>query len=185
MRDYLRHPDRFIHRTNASQSAKHIHHDILAHLPTSPPPQCVMTSLDRFINTIIKLAEPGSIVKRYRLGIGLLSRIFQSTRKGIRSRHLPTVGFKDNLVKHGQKGEMYRHLYFHLACYLLGPMGWAVSWFIGLIDIQQAAKGRKESETEVRDNVAGRECGRILTFYMMGKVDEITARKQLKRVLAD
>ena len=80
---------------------------------------------------------------------------------------------------------MYRHLYFHLACYLLGPTGWLVSWFIGLIDIRQAAKGRKESETEVRNNVAGRECGRILTFYMKGKIDESTARKQLRRVLAD
>ena len=144
-----------------------------------------MTSLDRFINTILKLAEPGSIVKRYRLGIGLLSRIFQNTRKRIRSRHLPTVGFREDLVKYGQEGQMYRHIYFHLACYLLGPMGWLVSRFIGWIDIRQAANGRKESETEVRNNVAGRKCGRILTFYMKGKVDENTARKQLKRVLAD
>ena len=91
------------------------------------------------------------------------------------------MGFKENLVNNGQQGQMYRHLYFHLACYLLGPIGWLVSWFIGLIDIRQAAKGRKESETEVRNNVAGRECGRILTFYMKGTVDENTARKQLKK----
>ena len=180
MRDYSQ-PNRFIHHINASQSPEQIRRNILAHSLS----RCAMTSLDRFINTMLKLAESGSIVKRYRLGIGLLSRIFQNTRKGMRSRHLPTVGFKKDLVKNGQEGQMYRHLYFHLACYLLGPMGRLVSRYIGWIDIRQAAKGRKESETEVRNNVAGRECGRILTLYMKGKVDETTARKQLTRVLAD
>lgn len=143
-----------------------------------------MTSLDRFINVLLCLAKPGSIIARYRLGVGLLYRKFQHIRKRIKSRHLPTTGFHEDLVKGGQEGQMYRHLYFHLACHLLGPLGWLFSWFIGLTDIKQAASGRKESETEVRDNIAGRECGRILTAYMKERIDERTARAQLRRTLS-
>ncbi|GHC54453.1 hypothetical protein [Roseibacillus persicicus] len=142
-----------------------------------------MTSLDRFINVVVKLAQPGSIVARYRLGVGLLYRKFQHIKKRIKSRHLPTDGFRDDLWKDGQEGQMYRHLYFHMACYLMGPLGWLLSWFIGLTDIKQASSGRLESASEVRDNIAGRECGRILTAYMMRRIDERTARAQLRRVL--
>lgn len=144
-----------------------------------------MTSLDRFVRVLLTLAEPDSFAKRYRLGVGLLYRKFQHIKKRIKSRHLPTTGFKNDLVKDGQEGQMYRHLYFHLACYLLGPLGWLLSWFIGLTDLKQAASGRKESETEVRDNVAGRECGRIITLYMKGKIDKKRAQNQLHRVLGE
>lgn len=143
-----------------------------------------MTSLDRFINTLLKLAKPGSFIRRYRLGIGLLYRKYQHIRHRIQSKHLPTTGFRKDLFKNGQEGEMYRHLYFHLACYQLGPLGHLFSWFIGLTDIKQAASGRKESETEVRDNLAGRQCGRILKAYLKGKIDEETARAQLRSELA-
>ena len=144
-----------------------------------------MTSLDRTINYLIAVTRSGSFIARYRLGIGLLYRKFQQIRKRINGRHLPTTGFHQDLVKDGQQGQMYRHLHFHLACYLIGPMGWLLSWVIGLIDIKQAASGRKESKTEIRDNIAGRECGRILTLFMKGKVDERTARNQLRRVLGE
>ena len=144
-----------------------------------------MTALDRFINIIVHIAKPGSIIARYRLGIGILYRKIQQMRKRIKSRHLPTSGFRNDLVKDGQQGQMYRHLYFHLACYLMGPPGWLVSWFIGLTDIKQAATGRKESQTEIRDNIAGRESGRILTLYMKRRIDEKTARNQLRRVLGE
>ncbi|MGJ8725146.1 MAG: hypothetical protein ACSHYB_11360 [Roseibacillus sp.] len=144
-----------------------------------------MTSLDRFINVVIHLASEDSLITRYRLGVGLLHRKFQHIRKRIKSRHLPTSGFRQDLVKDGQEGQMYRHLYFHLACYLLGPPGWLFSWFIGLTDIKQAASGRRESETEVRDNIAGRECGKILTLFIKGRIDEKTARNQLRRVLGE
>lgn len=143
-----------------------------------------MSSLDRFINILIKLSKPGSPLQRYRLGIGLLLRKYQHIRRRIKSRHLPTKDFREDLFKNGQEGQMYRHLYFHLSCYLLGPLGRLLSWFIGLTDIKQAASGRQESETEVRDNEAGRQCGRILSAYFKGQIDEETACAQLRSELA-
>ena len=143
-----------------------------------------MTSLDRFINILLRLARPGSLIARYRLGLGLLYRKYQHIKKRIQSDHLPTSGFNNELVKDGQAGEMYRHLYFHIACYLLGPPGWLFSWAIGLTDIKQASSGRKESKTEVRDNIAGRECGRVLNAFMKGKVDEKSTRRQLRQILS-
>ena len=144
-----------------------------------------MTSVDRFINAILCLAPIGSFVARYRLGLGLLYRQFKKIRKRAKTRHLPTSGFRDALVKGGQQGQVYRHLYVHMACYLLGPLGWFLSWLVGLIDIKQAASGRKESEAEVLDNIAGRDCGRILTLLIKGRIDKKTARNQLRRVLGE
>ena len=80
---------------------------------------------------------------------------------------------------------MYRHLYFHLAFYLLGPPGWLGSWAIGMIDILQAKKGRMESQTEVRDNIAGRECGRILQAYSKKKLPRAEAEERLRSLLAE
>lgn len=142
-----------------------------------------MTSLDRFIEALMRLAQTRTFIGRYRLGAGLLYRKFTQIQRRIQSDHLPTHGFREDLVKHGQAGEMYRHLYFHMACYLMGPPGWLFSWFIGLTDIKQAASGRQESETEVRDNLAGRECGRLITAYMKRQIDEQTTRKKLRELL--
>ena len=144
-----------------------------------------MTALDRFIDFVIRLTRPSPLLTRYRLGIGLLYHQFKKIRKRVNGRRLPTSGFKKSLFKDGQGGQIYRHLYFHLACYLMGPLGWLTSWFIGLTDIKQAASGRKESETEIRDNIAGRECGKILTLFMKDRIDEKTARNQLRRVLGE
>ncbi len=141
------------------------------------------TSLDHFIDGIIRLTSNRSFPARYRLGLGILLRKFHKIRNRIKSDHLPTVGFREGLSKNGQGGEMYRHLYFHLACYLLGPLGWLLSWLAGLTDLKQAATGRAESETEVRDNLAGRECGRVLTSFMKGHLDEDSARRKLREIL--
>ncbi len=144
-----------------------------------------MTSLDRFLDTLIALVKPNSFRARYVLGTGILMRTFIKTRRRINSRTLPTSGFKESLISHGQKGQMYRHLYFHLACYLLGPLGMMLSWGIGLIDVKQAASGRKESETEIRDNLAGRECGVVLTQFFKGRLDEEDVRARLRSILAE
>lgn len=144
-----------------------------------------MTPLDRFIRNILILVPQGSLIDRYRFGVGMLSRQAKRLKARTKAHKLPTKGFRKDLSANGQDGEMYRHLYFHLAFYLLGPPGWLGSWAIGMIDILQAKKGRTESQTEVRDNIAGRECGRILQAYSKKKLPRAEAEERLRALLAE
>jgi hypothetical protein len=144
-----------------------------------------MTALDRFIAGLFIISKPGNLFTRYRLGLGLIARQMHRMRKTIPCRNLPTSGFHHDLWQHGQKGQMYRHLYFHLGCVLLGPAGHLLSRAMDWLDRRQQKSGRLESATEVRDNIAGRECGRILKTYLRGKSDQATARRQLRRLLRE
>lgn len=143
-----------------------------------------MLPLDRFILALLRITPQGSFVARYRFGVGLVVRQIQRLRARIPCRNLPTEGFRADLYRHGQEGQMYRHLYIHLASYLLGPAGYLFSWAIGMIDIRQAKQGRAESQTEVLDNVAGRQCGRILKSFSRGKISRAAAEQALRKVLA-
>lgn len=143
-----------------------------------------MSSLDRFIDSLFRIARPEGMIARYRLGMGLLWRQVRRIRKRLPSEHLPTKGFRKSLWENGQGGEMYRHLHFHLACYLLGPLGRIFSWAVGLLDWKQARSGRSESLTEMVDNAAGRECGIALCRYLQGRTSEEEARARLRGILA-
>lgn len=142
-------------------------------------------ALDHFIPSLLSLTEPKSFLKGYRLGIGLLWREGKRIIDHKGSRQLPTSGFRKDLTANGQAGEMYRHLRFHAACILLGPLGRVLSWAIGLLDIKQRDSGRPESATEVLDNVAGRKCGSILREYLRGKIDHAEASRRLYKLLAE
>ena len=144
-----------------------------------------MSPLDRTIAFLMRTVPQGSLWERYSYAVGMIVQQVRKVKAGIPARKLPTRGFRLELHANGQDGEMYRHLYVHIAAYLLGPMGWLFSWGIGLLDIRQRKQGRAESEAEVAGNVAGRECGRILTLFTKGKLDERTARSQLRRVLGE
>jgi len=125
------------------------------------------------------------MIPRSRFAIGMLVRQVKKLKARTKAHKLPTRGFRKDLVANEQNGEMYRHLYFHLAFYLLGPLGWLGSWAIGMLDVRQASKGRAESQTEVRDNVAGRECGRILLAFSKNKISRAEAEKKLRTLLAE
>jgi hypothetical protein len=62
----------------------------------------------------------------------------------------PVDGVKKGLVAHGQAGQFYRHLYFHIGCRFLGWPGMLASWLMHQLDVRQAATGRTESAVETR-----------------------------------
>ncbi|MEM9081922.1 MAG: hypothetical protein AAGC74_14655 [Verrucomicrobiota bacterium] len=143
-----------------------------------------MTARERFINSLLKIATPGNIITRYQLGTNLLARQIHKMRARINTRNLPVSGFHPNLVAHNQRGQMYRHLHFHLACTLLGPPGRLLSWFTDLIDKKQASTGRAESSTEVLNNIAGRQIGLIILQLLKKKLTPEQARQQLNETLS-
>ena len=60
----------------------------------------------------------------------LLGRVYQGYFSGDAAQKLPVDGIKEELVTHGQGGQFYRHLYFHIGCRFLGWPGMLASWFM-------------------------------------------------------
>ncbi|MDP0489454.1 MAG: hypothetical protein Q7Q71_00210 [Verrucomicrobiota bacterium JB023] len=141
-------------------------------------------ALDRFISGLVKIAKPGSLLSRYQLGFGLVYRQFKKLKARIKTVNLPVSGFREDLHAHGQGGEMFRHLYWHMGCSLMGWLGGAISWATHRMDVKQMESGRAESTSEVLDNLAGRACGRALRSYLKGKLNETQLRDELRRILS-
>jgi hypothetical protein len=78
------------------------------------------------------------------------------------TRKLPVDGIKEELVAHGQAGQVYRHLYFHIGCRFLGWPGTLASWLMHQVDMRQVATGRMESAIEIKDNLAAFACSEVL-----------------------
>jgi hypothetical protein len=92
----------------------------------------------------------------------LLRRAYEGFLSRKATRDLPVDGIREGLVAHGQAGQFYRHLYFHVGCRFLGWPGMFASWLMHQVDVRQAATGRMESAVEARGNLAAFACGEVL-----------------------
>jgi hypothetical protein len=115
------------------------------------------------------------------MGMFLLRR----SLSGKATRQLPVDGVKKELVAHGQAGQFYRHLYFHIGCRFLGWPGMFASWLMHQRDVRQAATGRTESEVEIRDNVAAFACVEVLLDRSRRKISRRETEKRLREILAE
>lgn len=115
----------------------------------------------------------------------LLRRVYEGYLSGEASRKLPVDGIKEGLVAHGQAGQFYRHLYFHIGCRFLGWPGMLASWFTHQVDVGQAATGRMESAVEVRDNVAAFACAEVLLDRSRRRISRREAAERLREILAE
>jgi hypothetical protein len=104
---------------------------------------------------------------------------------GEATRDLPVNGIKEGLVAHGQGGQFYRHLDFHIGCRFLGWPGMFASWFMNLVDVMQAATGRVESAVEASDNVAALACAEVLLDRSRRKISRREAANRLREILAE
>ena len=115
----------------------------------------------------------------------LLRRVYEGYLSGEATRDLPVDGIQEGLVAHGQAGQFYRHLYFHIGCRFLGWPGMLASWFMHQWDVRQAAMGRTESEVEIRDNVAAFACGEVLLDRSRRRISRREAAERLLEILAE
>ena len=114
----------------------------------------------------------------------LLGRVYQGYFSGDAAPKLPVDGIKEELVTHGQGGQFYRHLYFHIGCRFLGWPGMLASWFMHQEDMRQAATGRMESVVEIRDNVAALACAEVLLDRSRRRITRREAAEGLREFLA-
>jgi hypothetical protein len=116
--------------------------------------------------------------------MSLLRRAYQGFLAGKATRKIPVDGIKEELVAHGQAGQFYRHLYFHIGCRFLGWPGMLASWFMHQVDVKQAAAGRMESAVEARGNIAALACAEILLDQSRRKLSRQEAAVRLREILA-
>ena len=143
------------------------------------------TACDRLVGRLVSYGEPEGIWSRLRMGMFLLRQMYEGYLLGEVARELPVDGVKNELVAHGQAGQFYRHLYFHIGCRFLGWPGMLASWFMHQWDVRQAAMGRTESEVEIRDNVAAFACAEVLLDRSRRKISRWEAAERLREILAE
>ena len=88
------------------------------------------TACDRLVGRLVSNGEPEGVCSRLGMGMFLLRRVYEGYLSGEATQELPVDGIKEGLVAHGQAGQFYRHLYFHIGCRFLGWPGRLASWFM-------------------------------------------------------
>ena len=142
------------------------------------------TASDRLVGRLVSYGEPEGVFGRLGVGIFLLRRVYEGYLSREAARELPVDGIKEGLVAHGQAGQLYRHLYFHIGCRFLGWPGMLASWFMHQVDVRQAAMGRMELAVEVRDNVAAFACAEVLLDRSRRGISRREAAERLRKILA-
>ena len=146
---------------------------------------CEPNACQRLVTRLINYAEPKGTWCRLRTGVSLLWLAHKDSWPGSGARDLPVDGIKRDLVAHGQAGQFYRHLYFHIGCRFLGWPGMLASGFMHRRDIEEAAAGRRESIAEVRGNLAASECAEVLLDLSQKRISRRDAEDRLRQILAE
>jgi hypothetical protein len=142
------------------------------------------TACDRLIWRLVSY-EPEGVCSRLGIGMFLLRRVYEGHLSEEATRELPVDGIKEELVAHGQAGQLYRHLYFHIGCQFLGWPGMLASWLMHQIDVRQAATGRMESAVEVQDNIAAFACAEVLLERSRRVISRGEAAERLREILSN
>ncbi|MEM8953499.1 MAG: hypothetical protein AAGD22_05040 [Verrucomicrobiota bacterium] len=142
------------------------------------------TSCDRLVRRMVSWGEARGVYGRWGMGVYLLGKAYGGYKAGEKTRELPVDGIKEELVAHGQAGQFYRHLHFHIGCRFLGWPGWWASWFMNQVDERQALTGRGESAVEVKDNEAAWACAEVLKERSQRRLTRREAGEKLREIVA-
>lgn len=143
------------------------------------------TACDRWVARLVRYGEREGACSRLGLGAFLVRRAYEGTLSEKAARQLPVDGIRKSLVAHGQGGQFYRHLQFHIGCRLLGWPGMLASWLMHRVDVRQAAQGRMESAVEVRGNEAAFACAEVLMARSRRRISRAEAADRLREILTD
>lgn len=144
-----------------------------------------MNACERFVDELVKLVSGTGWRRRLRASAVLISTVRSSLSLGVRSRQLDVTGFRTELIENDQSGQAIRHLRLHAALILLGPLGWLPSWALHMIDWLQSRKGRAESLTEMRDNRAGQELGKLMIQAFKGRLTKEQLRGEMMQQIGE
>jgi hypothetical protein len=143
------------------------------------------TACQRLVGRLVRYGEPEGVCSRLGTGMLLLRRAHEASLSGEATRELSVDGIKKQLVAHGQEGQFYRHLNFHIGCRFLGWPGMLASWFMHQLDVRQAAAGRRESAAEVSGNLAALACADVLLDRSQRRISRRDTEQRLREILAE
>jgi hypothetical protein len=143
------------------------------------------TACDRLVGRLLYYGSPRPIWGRWTMGMLLLGRAYEGVLSGKASRKLPVDGIKEDLVAHGQSGQFYRHLHFHVGCRFLSWPGILASRLMHQVDMLQAARGRLESVVEARGNIAAFACAEVLLHRSRRMLSRRETADRLRQILAE
>jgi hypothetical protein len=143
----------------------------------------MVNACEHFVDELVKLVSATGWKQRLRAAALLIATVKSHLDYGVRSRELDVSGFRQDLIKDGQRGEAIRHMQTHAALLLLGPIGWIPSWGLHMIDWLQSRKGRAESLTEMRDNKAGQQLGKLMVRAFKGKLSHGQLKVEMLRMI--
>jgi RHS repeat-associated protein len=95
----------------------------------------------------------------------------------------PIDGFQPQLIDNGQGADVYHHILFTAGGELDTNLGPQTNGAFLAYDMYQASRGRRESETEVRDDYAGIAVGRKM--LIMGRLGRQADFADLAKQIAD
>ncbi|MDA0814842.1 MAG: hypothetical protein O3C21_20885 [Verrucomicrobia bacterium] len=144
-----------------------------------------MNACEHFVDELVKLVPATGWKRRLRAAALLIATVKAHLDYGVNSRELDVSGFRHDLIRDGQSGEAIRHMQTHAALMLLGPIGWIPSWGLHMLDWLQSRKGRAESLTEMRDNKAGQQLGKLMIRAFKGQLPQGQLKVEMLRRIAE
>ena len=142
-----------------------------------------MNACERFVEELVNLVSGTGWKRRLETSALLISTVRAHLKVGVQSRELDVSGFRLDLVQHNQRGQAIRHMRLHAALILLGPLGWLPSWGLHMMDWLQARKGRAESLTEMVDNKAGQQLGKLMIQGFKGRMTQAQLKVEMLRLI--
>jgi YD repeat-containing protein len=165
---------------------------------TSSSSSCART-IDDLVNRTIDLG--GAATVGLGRDMGREAAYGKYTRGNQDSRPFPIDGFKTNLIDNGQGADVYKHIYGIAGGVLIGdfyviakdwpwPRRGSLTGWQNVIaqvqdDLNAAQGGRKESETELRDDFAGIEVGRSMVRANKDRTRPEVLQRTLFDILCD
>jgi hypothetical protein len=143
------------------------------------------TACERLVGRLLKHGEREGVCSRLGTGMLLLRRAYEGSLSAEAARALPVDGIKQRFIAHGQEGQFYRHLHFHIGCRFLGWPGMLASRFMHQRDVRQAKAGRREAVAEARGNLAALACADVLLARSQRRISRQHARERLLKILAE
>ncbi|MCB1096586.1 MAG: hypothetical protein KDN22_13500 [Verrucomicrobiae bacterium] len=144
-----------------------------------------MNACEHFVDELVKLVPGTGLKQRLRAAAILIATVKSHLDYGVRSRELDVTGFRKELIQYDQRGQAIRHMRTHAALMLLGPVGWLPSWGLHLIDWLQSRKGRAESLTEMEDNKAGQQLGKLMIRGFKGQLSREQLKVEMLRLIGE
>lgn len=163
---------------------------------TIEPPE-EKSSCEKFVDNLVSRTDYKVPTKATAANVGRVMGYNAKNQFSRNSKSFAVDGFRPELVSNGQGGDVYKHILGHAGATMIGNAklyGWGggrtgfeISEAEEAIDRRQLddPNHRREAETELRDNAAGRQVGDLMRQRILGDISRDDLKKGLMNILCE